>query len=200
MVPAVFGAWKAASMGWRIASIVTPIVIVLSLMGWAYHKGKVACEKSHTAEMVAQALDVADHTVAKSEHLDEVAARHEQRTSQQSTARAELEREVGSYVQNPKTTCDLDAEYVALLERIIELHPTSQGGVSQANPSPTGAPAVPAPSVTTTELLRAFHDLTDARRDDVEALMYWKEFDATRYSAEMRWYHGLSPESRGEVE
>ena len=200
MIPAMLAAWKAAATGKRIASIVAPIVLVASLMGWSYHKGKAACEKAHTVEMVAQALDVADHTIAKEEHLDQVAVRHEQRKRAESVAGDDLEREVERYANNTKTSCDLDAEYVALLERIIELHPSPQGGVPPAHAGSTGAAAVPAPSVTTTELLRAFHDLTDARRDDVEALKYFQEFDATRYESEMQWYKGLPAESSGEQE
>lgn len=197
MIPAILAAWKAAATGKRIASIVAPIVLVVSLMGWAYHKGKAACERAHTVEMVTQALDVADHTIAKAEQLDQTAARHSRRTAQREQDRDALQREVTNYAQRPKTTCDLDTEYIALLERLVELHPGPEGGVLEADPGAAGADELQAARVTTTELLRAFQALSAARARDVEALTYWREWETARYASEMEWYQGLPPESRG---
>lgn len=200
MLPAVWGAVKAASLGQK-AAVVGGFCLLLSgcvVFGW--FKGKASCEKSHQIEMMAQAMAVAEHTIDREDALDAVEEAHQKIEDQREARERVVYREVIKYVQAPKKSCLLDPEYVRLVDQLLELRTSSESRVLEADTVSPGSEELHAAHVSTDQLLLAFTALSNARERDVGMIERMKSLDAVRYAKEMRFWLDLPPEARGDNE
>lgn len=200
MLPAILAAAKAATIAQRLILIGAIIGIALALFGWGFLSGKESCEEKHQAEMVAQAINVAEHTVARSEAIDKVEESREAIKRQQAEPVKEVLREVVRYVQVKHTPCELEPEYVALVNRITELQHAAESRVPETRSGTTGAEELQAQRATTAQLLLAYLAAVHGKLEADGIIEYWQQYDAARYANEMKFYNSLPADLRGESE
>ena len=199
MVPVVT-AWKGLSIGWRIATVVAPIALLFALWFWGWLAGRASCQEDHHAEMMAQALNVSEHTISKAENQQDVAEKHQAKREAQEPKMRVIEREVIKYVQANKKPCVLSPEYIALVDRLTELQRPAESGVHEADEISSAPGDVQSAASSTNQLLLAFTELSNARLRDLGIIAEMQDSDAARYADEMRFWLGLPPQARGESE
>ena len=199
MVP-VLSAWKGLSIGWRIASIAAPILLLVALWGWGWLAGRASCQEDHHAEMMAQAVNVSEHTVNRAESQQDVAAEHQAKRDAQEPQVRVIEREVIKYVQKNTTPCILSPEYIDLADRLIQLQPRAESGVPETDAASPSLEALRTATVTTNQLLLAFTELSNARLRDLGVIEEMQDSDAARFADEMRFWLSLPPQARGEAD
>lgn len=199
MVP-VLSAWKGLSIGWRIATIVAPILLLAAIWGWGWFAGRESCQDAHHAEMMAQAVSVAEHTIARSEGQETVDEQHQVKETAREQKERVVVKEVIKYVQAKKEPCVLDAEYVRLVDELSQLRESANSGLPEAEAPAGGGEELQAERTTVSQLLLAWVALSNARQRDAGMIQYMQASDAARYANEMRFWMGLPAEARGESE
>ena len=195
MIPAIFAAAKAATWAQR-GSIAGVIVgVVAAVFGWGYLKGYSSCEKNYDQEILAQAVDRGKHEASKAEALDAVEERHDVKERQAEQQTKVVTHEVIKYVEKSKPIT-LDPEYQRLAERVRELQRDAENRVSQTDAATAEVAELRAAQITTNQLLLADTELANARGEDLKLIGFVKDWEKTRYAAEMAFYEGLPVEAR----
>lgn len=195
MIPAIFAAAKAAT--WAQRGTITGIIVgvVAGVFGWGYLKGYSACEKNYDQTILAQAVDRGQHEAAKAEALDAVEERHDVKERQAEQQTKVVTHEVIKYVEKTKPIT-LDPEYQRLVAELERVQRDNENRVSQADPAPVETPELRAQKITTNQLLLAYTELVNARGEDLKLIGFLKDWERTRYAAEMAFYEGLPVEAR----
>lgn len=197
MLPAVWGAVKAASLGQKAAVVGGVCLFLGGLFLWGWISGKASCEKQHRIEMMTQAMAVAEHTIERDDALDAVEETHQRQEDQREAQERVVYREVIKYVQAPKKSCLLDPEYSRIVDELLELRTSAESRVLEAGAIPPGGEELQTERASTTQLLLAFTALSNARNRDVGMIEYMQNLDAVRYAKEMRFWLSLPTEARG---
>lgn len=195
MIPALLAAAKAATWAQRgiVAGVIVSVVAVV--FGWGYLKGYSSCEKSYNQTILAQAIDRGQHEASKAEALEAVEERHDVKERQAEQQTKVVTHEVIKYVEKTKPIT-LDPEYQRLAERVRELQRDAENRVSQADAAPAEVAELRAAQITTNQLLLAYTELANARGEDLKLIGFLKDWERTRYAAEMAFYEGLPVEAR----
>lgn len=195
MLPAIWGAMKAAD--WTQRGITAGVIVgVLSaVFSWGYIKGHSNSTAKHDAAMLDQALSVGKHEAAKAETLAKLEERQDQRERERSEQEKVVTHEVIKYVQVAKPI-ELEPRYVALLNEHYRMQRDAEDRVSQANATIAEVDELRAYKITTNQLLLAYHELANARGKDLAVIADEKERERARYAAEMEFYNGLPATAR----
>lgn len=195
MIPAIFAAVKAAT--WAQRGIASGVVVgVLAVVfGWGYLKGSSSCEQRHSQAVLAQAIDAKQHEAQKAESLDAVEERHDVKEREADQRTKVVTHEVIKYVEKSKPVT-LDPEYQRLIERVRELQRDAENRVSQTDAATAEVAELRAAQITTHQLLLAYTELANARGEDLKLIGFMKDWENTRYAAEMAFYEGLPVEAR----
>lgn len=195
MIPALLAAAKAAT--WAQRGIVAGVIVsvVAGVFGWGYLKGYSSCEKSYDRTIIAQAIDRGQHEASKAEALEAVEERHDVKERQAEQQTKVVTHEVIKYVEKTKPIT-LDPEYQRLAERVRELQRDAENRVSQADAATAEVAELRAAQITTNQLLLAYTELANARGEDLKLIGFLKDWEKTRYAAEMEFYKGLPVEVR----
>ncbi len=194
MIPAIWGGWKAASLGWKLGTTIGPLLLLGLVFGWGLLVGKDGCEDAHTEEMLAQSMDVTKHTEQKAEALASVADKHEDEYRSPKVQSEVIHHEVIKYIEVAKPV-DLEPRYVDLVNRIRELQRESENRVSETDLRQE-IEKLRANEITSNQLLRGYEAIARARQRDLEMIDYAKTFDDVRYKEEMAFYEKLPREAR----
>lgn len=195
MIPAILAAAKAATWAQRGISAGIVIGVISAVFGWGYLKGYSSCEKSYSQEILAQAMDAKEHEAKKAESLDAVEERHDVRERSTDQQTKVVTHEVIKYVEKAKPVI-LDPEYQRLADRVRELQRDAENRVSQADSAALEITELRAAQITTNQLLLAYTELANARGKDLELIGFLKDWESTRYAAEMAFYEKLPREAR----
>lgn len=195
MIPAILAAAKAAT--WAQRGIVAGVIVgtLAAVFGWGYLKGYSSCEKNYDQTIIAQALDAKGHEAAKAEALDAVEERNDVKERQADQQTKVVTHEVIKYVEKTRPVT-LDPEYQRLAERVRELQRDAENRVSQADAATAEVAELRAAQITTNQLLLAYTELANARGEDLKLIGFLKDWEKTRYAAEMAFYEGLPLEAR----
>lgn len=193
-------AWKGLSLGWRIATVVAPVLLLAALWGWGWLAGRESCQHEHHVEMMRQAVAVSEHAATRAESQDAVEARHQEKRAAHAPKIRTVVKEVIKYVQADQTPCLLSPEYIDLVDRLTELQSGSESRVSETDAIADPSEELPAATASTTQLLLAFMELSRARLNDLGVIAEMQDSDAARYRDELRFWLGLPPQARGEPE
>lgn len=191
MLAGIWGAFQALKLTEKAIVLGCILGILLALFGWGYLNGKFSCQLQHAEHITAQAIDVAERTMGRSEALETVNEKHADLETKHAEPEQIVTREVIRYVQAPKKNCQLDPEYVHLLDRVNQLQLTAQGRLSEADPGSGGAEDLHAARTATDQLLLAFLATVRGKLEDERIIEWWQEWDATRYKQEMQFYLSL---------
>lgn len=195
MIPALFAAAKAAT--WAQRGIVTGVIVgvVAGVFGWGYLKGYLSCEKNYNQSVLTQAIDAKQHEASKAEALESVEERHDVKERQAEQQTKVVTNEIIRYVEKSKPIT-LEPEYQRLAERVRELQRDAENRVSQANAATAEVAELRAAQITTNQLLLAYTELANARGEDLKLIGFVKDWEKTRYAAEMAFYEGLPLEAK----
>ena len=195
MIPAILAAAKAAT--WAQRGIVLGIVagVVGAIFGWGYLKGYSSCEKNYDQTIIAQAIDRGQHEASKAEALEAVEERHDVKDREANQQIKVVTNEVIKYVEKSKPIT-LDPEYQRVVAELERVQRNNENRVSQADPAPVETPELRAQKITTNQLLLAYAELVNARGEDLKLIGFLKDWERTRYAAEMAFYEGLPEEAR----
>jgi len=195
MIPAILAAAKASTWAQRGITAGVVVGVLLASFGWGYLKGYSSCQKSNDGKILAQSIDRGKHEAAKAEALDAVQERHDVKERQAEQQTQVVTHEVIKYVEKTKPIT-LDPEYQRLAERVRELQRDAENRVSQADAATAEATELRAAQITTNQLLLAYTELANARGEDLKLIGFLKDWEQTRYTAEMAFYQGLPVEAR----
>lgn len=195
MIPAILAAAKAAT--WAQRGIVAGVIVatLAAVFGWGYLKGYASCEKSYDQTIIAQALDAKGHEAAKAEALDAVEERNDVKEREADRHMKVVTHEVIKYVEKTRPVT-LDPEYQRVLAELERVQRANEDRVPQANPASVETPELRAQTITTNQLLLAYTELVNARGEDLKLIGFLKDWEKTRYAAEMAFYEGLPLEAR----
>lgn len=199
MIPAIWGAMKAAN--WTQRGITAGVVVgtLLAAFSWGYLKGHASSTTQHDAAMLDQALDVGKHEASKAESLAKLEEKQDAKERQTEQEKQVITHEIVKYVQVAKPV-ELDPQYIALLNELHRMQRDAEGRVSQAYTATAEIDELRAYKITTNQLLLAYNDLTNARRKDLGMIEYCKKFEVERYGSEMAFYHDLPATARADAD
>lgn len=197
MIPAIWGAMKAAT--WAQRGITAGVVVgtISAVFAWGYIKGHSSSTTKQEAAMLDQALDVGKHEAAKAELLAQLEEKHDVQERQTEQAKQVVTHEIIKYVEVAKPT-DLEPRYVDLVNTIRQLQRDAENRVSQTHAPATEIDEVRTYKITTNQLLLAYHELASARAKDLGMIGFCQEFETARHKGEMAFYEGLPATARAD--
>lgn len=199
MIPAIWGAMKAANWTQRGVTAGVVVVVLSAVFAWGYLKGHANSTTQHDAAMLDQALDVGKHEAAKAETLAKLEERQDDQERQTEQEKQVITHEIVKYVQVAKPI-ELDPRYVALLNEHHRMQRDAEDRVSQANAPTAEIDELRAYKITTNQLLLAVNDIANARRKDLGMIEYCKKFEVERYGSEMGFYNDLPATARADAD
>lgn len=199
MLPAIWGAMKAAN--WTQRGITAGVVVgaLLAAFSWGYIKGHANSTTKHDAAMLDQALDVGKHEAAKAENLAKLEEKHDTQERQTEREQQVVTHEIVKYVQVAKPV-ELDPQYIALLDELRRMQRDAENRVSQADAPTAEIDELRTYKITTNQLLLAYNELANARAKDLGMIGYCQEFEVNRYGSEMAFYNDLPATARADAD
>lgn len=195
MIPALFAAVKTATWAQRGIGLGIVAGVVGAIFWGGYLKGYASCEKNYDQTILAQAIDRGQHEASKAEALEAVEERHDVKERQAEQQTKVVTNEIIRYVEKSKPIT-LEPEYQRLAERVRELQRDAENRVSQADAATAEVAELRAAQITTNQLLLAYTELANARGEDLKLIGFLKDWEKTRYAAEMAFYDGLPLEAK----
>ncbi len=188
MLPAIVGALKAASWAQRgiIAGIIVGVFVLV--FGVGYFKGKRVCNEQHARVALDQAIDAKEQGAKTDAKIDKLTEAHEQQDRIDVQRGDIVTKEIIRYVETSRPV-QLDPEFIRLTRELQRLQREAEDRVLRAHAPAREADAVSPEGLTTDQLLQAYEELGKARREDLGAVAYCQDFEATRYKDEMDFYH-----------
>ena len=139
MIPAMFGAWKAASTGVKIGSLVALLVIGTALFWAGYWDGKLQCQKDRAVEVAIQAEASSRQALQGAEMGAKMAGTVDEQAAALSADVRAIERKGDAHAKASRSpSCLLDPavvrvldEYTRVLNTGADRVPPSDGSSSQ---------------------------------------------------------------------
>lgn len=188
MFTSVWGLIKGASWAQRGIGLGILAGALLAAFGLGYYKGYQESNKDCATAALAQAIDAKEHGAKKEAQLDRLNESHEQTARRLDHASDVVTKEIIRYVETTRPI-QLDPEYQRLLRELQRLQRDAQNRVSRTHTAAAENPPVQAESLTTSQLLQGYDELTKARNEDLGVIAFCQDFEATRYASEYEYYH-----------
>lgn len=191
--------FKALKLGAKIGIIVGILALFAGTYGIGYLKGRSNCEVKQAKTVAAQAIDVAEHTMDRSEALQKTSEKHAIVEQVATIKESSVTQEVKTYVAQKKPEpCALDDDFMQLVDRVLELQSVPESRVFEADSSPVGIEELETAKRSTDQLLLAFLATVRGKLEAERMMAWFQDVDRTRYEEEMEFYLGLPVELRGE--
>lgn len=147
-------------------------LLIASIWGWGYLKGRADMKQAWDASVAEQAMKSANTVIAEGNMSNEVLKEHAKEVRDADAKADIIEREVVKYVQAPAKPCSVDPEFVRLFDELSRLPGLAPDRVPTAVASPGEPVVAPQADLTTTEVLQAYERAAE------ELMSLWLDYDA----------------------
>jgi hypothetical protein len=154
------------------------VVVIGGLCGLSYLKGRAHVQQAWDAAITEQATRTAQQMIAEAAHAADVEKRAAEVKTVTKTKLKIVEKEVIKYVQSPDAKCEPGPHFVRTWDDLSGVYNADLQRMPATDASPEQPDALPGPSITSAEVLRAYHTAIQELagwRDAYRALVQYEE-------------------------